>query len=276
MRPYIDTLVTNPVIESIEIFHETTKLFPENIQDFYRCVAWYSSTLSGHYQVANAYKQYTDSRKIYLPKSTKPTTGIDDVLSRRRSVRNFTYFQVSTQLLANVLNGSLGTTQVSTSTLSEDIKFEYRPYPAAGGIFSIEHYVFLLSADELEMGIYHYEPRSRCLTWIKPIIDINQLHLATTLPYSILTNAAFIILQTSVFSRVVNKYRERGYRFSLIEVGLATQTICLVSQSHGLGTLVWGGFREMLIDQMLGLDTTEETGINLIVVGLPADDEKDV
>lgn len=91
-----------------------------------------------------------------------------------------------------------------------------------------------------------------------------------------LTNAAFIILQTSVFSRVVNKYRERGYRFSLIEVGLATQTICLVSQSHGLGTLVWGGFREMLIDQMLGLDTTEETGINLIVVGLPADDEKDV
>jgi SagB-type dehydrogenase family enzyme len=81
---------------------------------------------------------------------------------------------------------------------------------------------------------------------------------------------ALAVVQVINIRRIVTKYRQRGYRFALIEAGLAAQTLCQMATAFGLGALMWGGFREHLLDPLLELDGVNTSSVGVIFVGHPA------
>ena len=62
------------------------------------------------------------------------------------------------------------------------------------------------------------------------------------------------ILYLVHIKKSIFKYRYRGYRHALMEVGSMYQQVAMVSQSLGLGSTVWSGFNDYQVMDELGLD----------------------
>lgn len=134
-----------------------------------------------------------------------------------------------------------------------------RPYPSAGGLYPIEPLIFIFdekikSETSFISGCYHFRPISKVLQFIKP--------LAENYFYDILLHGLiepekrplFCILYTAHIGKSIFKYRYRGYRHALMEVGSMYQHATLTSQAIGLRNSVWSSFSEYEFLAALELD----------------------
>ena len=99
--------------------------------------------------------------------------------------------------------------------------------------------------------------------------EINKKDLDQIAIYEFVKDASLIIFLTAVFWRTQNKYKERGYRFVLIEAGHIGQNIYLISEALGLKCCALGGFRisDEQIEKLLDLDGVAESLVYTLVIG---------
>jgi SagB-type dehydrogenase family enzyme len=74
---------------------------------------------------------------------------------------------------------------------------------------------------------------------------------------------------TAVTSRLLHRYGDRGYRYTLIEAGHVGQNLALTAAALGLGSLSLGGFYDDDIARMLGLDPAFEIALYGVALGVP-------
>ena len=67
--------------------------------------------------------------------------------------------------------------------------------------------------------------------------------------------------------RSLKKYRDRGYRYALIEAGHIGQNIGLACAAVGLGSCAIGGFLDIELAQLLKLDVELELPVYALTVG---------
>ncbi|MBI2641390.1 nitroreductase family protein [Candidatus Roizmanbacteria bacterium] len=63
------------------------------------------------------------------------------------------------------------------------------------------------------------------------------------------------------------KYKDRGYRHVMMETGIMTQNIHLVSQALHLGCCAISGFIDDCINKLLDIDGREESVTTVLAVG---------
>lgn len=134
-----------------------------------------------------------------------------------------------------------------------------RPYPSAGGLYSIEPIVFLfeerISHDKpIDSGCYHFKPVHRTLELIK-MMDMRPT--MRDLFHGLVPEDAppnICILYVMHIGKSIFKYRYRGYRHALMEVGSMYQQVAMVAQSFELGSTVWSSFNDYQVMQELGLN----------------------
>jgi SagB-type dehydrogenase family enzyme len=79
--------------------------------------------------------------------------------------------------------------------------------------------------------------------------------------------APVVLIWTAVFERSKWKYAQRAYRYVYLDAGHIAQNLALSATSIGLGSCQVGAFFDDEINQILGIDGTEESVIYLGVVG---------
>jgi len=84
---------------------------------------------------------------------------------------------------------------------------------------------------------------------------------------SFLGQAGVCFLFSAIFQRTRWKYRERAYRYVLLEAGHIAQNLYLAATSMGLGACAVGAFYDSQFNDLLGLDPKEEAVLYLISVG---------
>lgn len=136
---------------------------------------------------------------------------------------------------------------------------ETRPYPSAGGLYCIEPLIFLFQErinhfENHLSGCYHFRPISKKLQLIKTMpmsyfYDklIHGYMQAKHLP-------CFGILYLVNISKALVKYRYRGYRHALMEIGSMYQQASICSQERGLRNTVWSTFGDQEMLYALDLD----------------------
>ena len=72
---------------------------------------------------------------------------------------------------------------------------------------------------------------------------------------------------SAIFQRLRWKYRERTYRYALLEAGHIGQNLYLAATSMGLGACAVGAFLDDELNDLLGLDGQEEAALYMISVG---------
>ena len=72
---------------------------------------------------------------------------------------------------------------------------------------------------------------------------------------------------TALFQRTRWKYRERTYRYVMMETGHVGQNLYLAATALGLGVCAVGAFFDDALNDLLGLDGQTEAALYITSVG---------
>ena len=239
-----------------ELFHENSKTsrFERGLSD--EEVLLRMATLSSSLP-HSGYKEFG------LPPPLLLDAPMGETMKRRATARGLQPCKITPEQLTTLLFYSYGETRATEGAGARPL----RVVPSAGALYPLEIYFHSSHIEGWPSGLYHYTPSNNKVQLLREGYYSQQLSQAMVDPKMIL-NSAIQFFITGLFERSVFKYRERGYRFVLLEAGHAAQNLNLVATALGFGLINIGGFFDREVDAVLGLDGLGHSTIYLQVMGI--------
>ena len=203
-------------------------------------------------------KVYADAERVALP---DPHGGqglsLEEAIEARRSIRSYAAGPLSLEELSRLLHAAQGITERRSG---------FRAAPSAGALYPIGLYAVVHDVAGLEPGIYHYAVQEHGLE----LVQAGDLRAAVTragLGQAFLGQASACFVLSAIFQRTRWRYRERTYRYVMLEAGHVGQNLYLVATGMGLGACAVGAFLDGEFNDLLGLDGAEEAVLYVVSVG---------
>jgi SagB-type dehydrogenase family enzyme len=217
------------------------------------------------------YKEYPSRPFAKLNDQGSEQSDFQDLLKDRRSVREFTGRALSKHDVAKLILSVYGVTRTIQQRRKE---VPFHSVPSAGALYPLELYLIVRKVNDLDQGIYHYNARCGTLE----ALDCGALDLlhSSVFEQECVLHAAAIIVISAVFARTIEKYGARGYRFALMEAGIAAEHVVLQSADLGIATLMVGGFWDDMLNFLLGLDDEKESALLVVACGYSEKSKKSV
>ena len=180
-----------------------------------------------------AFRVFADHPKIELPRDLIPATAaalsvLSEGLSGLPDAEKHPPQDLRT--LASWLhlaNGITGERRVGKQS------FHLRSCPSTSALFPFEVYVAAFAVDGLEPGLYHYSVKECALRKLRDG-DVTLAQIKKGRPdLDFLKTVPAALLVSTVFCRSTWRFRQRGYRYALIDAGHLVQN--LVTAANGLG-----------------------------------------
>ncbi len=204
-----------------------------------------------------AVKAYPQAPRIPLPAPHLPGAEMGAVIRARRSRRKYISGPLSLGDLSALLYAAQGITEP---------RWGFRAAPSAGALYPIETYVVVHDVAGLEPGLYHYAVADHALEQVRTG-DLRASLVVAGVGQEMLGTAQVCFILTAVFQRARWRYRERAYRYILLEAGHIGQNIYLAATGLGLGACAVGAFLDDQVNDLLGVDGDEEAALYLLTVG---------
>jgi len=204
------------------------------------------------------FKAYPDAERVTLP-DPHGWEGLsaEDAIEARRSVRDYAAEPLSVEELARLVHAAQGITEP---------RWGFRAAPSAGALYPIELYAVVHDVTGLEPGIYHYAVREHALERMQAG-DFRAAVTRAGLGQAFLGQAGVCLVLSAVFQRTRWRYRERTYRYVMLEAGHVVQNVYLAATAMGLGACAVGAFLDGALNEMLGLDGVAEAAVYVVSVG---------
>jgi SagB-type dehydrogenase family enzyme len=204
------------------------------------------------------YKTYPDAGRITLPNPLGYRgLSLEETIEARRSIRDYATASLSLEELSRLLHAAQGVT---------DQRRGFRAAPSAGALYPIETYAVVHDVSGLEPGIYHYAAANHTLERLR-VGNLRAEIMVAGIGQEMLGQAQVCFVLSAIFQRTRWKYRERTYRYVLLETGHIGQNLYLAATSMGLGACAVGAFLDDEVNNLLGVDGKEEAALYLISVG---------
>lgn len=201
---------------------------------------------------------------VELPASLAPLKlRLEEAISTRVTARNVEPCPLSLETVATILHYAYGVTRDN-----EDSAFPrpFRTVPSGGALYPLEIFFHSAHVEELQAGLYHYNPARKELRFLRYGDESNSIS-AGLVQKNLAVDTSLILFITAIFERSVFKYGDRGYRFVLLEAGHVAQNVNLVANALGLASVNIGGFFDRQIDDLLGLDGVTHSTIYMVGIG---------
>ena len=134
-----------------------------------------------------------------------------------------------------------------------------RSVPSAGALYPTEIYAAFRGLSDLEDGLYHVSPLEhslRCLRQgdllpaVGAVLDLHQGR-----------PPCLVVFLTAIFFRSAWKYRDRSYRYHLLDTGHVLESLTLALHATGLSGTVSLDFDDSGAQRLLGLDPRREVAL---------------
>jgi SagB-type dehydrogenase family enzyme len=204
------------------------------------------------------YKTDPDAEQITLPDARGYRgLSLEEAIATRRSIRDYAPESLSLEGLSRLLYAAQGIT---------DPRRGFRAAPSAGALYPIETYAVAHDVAGLEPGLYHYAVADHALERLR-VGNLRAQIMLAGIGQEMLGQAQVCFVLSAIFQRTRWKYRERTYRYVLLEAGHIGQNLYLAATSMGLGACAVGAFLDDELNDLLGLDGEEEAALYIISVG---------
>jgi len=185
--------------------------------------------------------------------------GIWEVLRKRRSTRDYRQDPLNLKELANLLWATQGVTVKAPAPW-------FRTAPSAGALHPIDTYLIVNQTRGLASGIYRLKVEDFTLE-LKKTGDFSARIAEAALDQDIARNAAVVFVWVAVIQRSRQKYRQRAYRYIYLDSGHLAQNLYLAATAMDLGCCAIAAFFDEEVNQIVGVDGTEETTVYLATIG---------
>jgi SagB-type dehydrogenase family enzyme len=204
------------------------------------------------------YKTYPQAEQITLPDPHGyRSLPLAATIEQRRSRRDYAAGPLSLAELSQLLHAASGIT---------DPVREFRAAPSAGALYPIETYVVVHHVAGLEAGLYHYAVAGHALERLR-LGDLRTELVVAGIGQDMLGQAQVCVVLSAIFQRTRWRYRERAYRYILLEAGHIGQNLYLTATALGLSACAVGAFLDDNLNELLGLDGEAEAALYLIPIG---------
>ena len=211
------------------------------------------------------HKKYPRLPKTELPRNFLELGSLESNLKKRHSTREFDLAKnITLDELSTLLYFSAGAKPPYINSDGESIV--RRHYPSGGARYPLEVYLGIQRVEGVIPGIYHYNVKEHLLETLTADREwLESLKEGLYYPWS--HDAAIIFLITSVWSRNMMKYKDRGYRIILMEAGHLGQNLSLVATALGIGCCNSVGFHNGRINEVLDIENEDEASLYMAVLG---------
>ena len=171
------------------------------------------------------------------------------------------YRPLNLSRLAQVLYLSYGLT---AKKVYPGASYYLRSAPSAGALYPNEVYPIVGEVEGLEAGVYHYSVGDFSLCRIRRG-DLVERVMQACGPNP--SQAPLVFALTSIFWRSSWKYRDRAYRYCLLDTGHLAGNFLALGGSLGLPVALINNFIDEEINKLIGVDGKEEATISLLSLG---------
>ncbi|MDD3626492.1 MAG: SagB/ThcOx family dehydrogenase [bacterium] len=195
-------------------------------------------------------------KEIPLPEpKMKGEVSIEEVLSKRRSIRSYTNENLKLEEISQILWAAYGITEKKDKP--DRLRGGFRTAPSAGATYPLDIYLIAGEIESLAPGIYKYDSSSHSLLLMEEGDKRTQLFLTCLQPW--VKSAPASIIYTAKWDRITSKYGDRGTeRYVYLEVGHSAQNVYLQATALGLGTVAVGAFNDKKLKDFLSLEEGED------------------
>lgn len=212
------------------------------------------------------FRTYAGARRVPLPgRDFAIDEPLGSVLARRRSLREYARATMPLTTLGRLLFASYGVRAIREH--GGDLMHE-RSAPSAGARYPLEIHLGLRDIEDLDDGLYHYDPRAHALELRQPGLVQPALQ-DLTLGQEMVGLANVVVVITAIPTRTTWKYGQRGYRYLFLDAGHLGQNLYLVATALGLCPAGIGGFFDAELAALLELPADEQA-LYLLCIGQPA------
>jgi SagB-type dehydrogenase family enzyme len=187
------------------------------------------------------------------PVATKGNVSLEELLWKRRSVREFGSRPLRMDEISRLCFAASGISDKGRGL---------RTAPSAGALYPLELHVVNRE------GRYRYLPEKHALS-LEKSGDLRKALMKAALGQKPIGSAPCVFIIAAVYERTRKKYGERTERYVHMEAGHAAQNLLLQATALGLGGVPIGAFQDDAVKQALEL-RAEEAPLYLIPIGTPA------
>ena len=142
--------------------------------------------------------------------------------------------------------------------------FYFRNVPSAGALYPFELYVAVRRVAGLEDGLYHHSVRDQSLIALRS--GGGRREIAKTLQSHGDSGPVLAFFLTSIFFRSSWKYRDRAYRYHLLDTGHLVENLSMALKSARLSFQVQYDFDDETVNDYLGVDPKREGCLAVVLV----------
>jgi SagB-type dehydrogenase family enzyme len=246
-----------------ETFHEASKLYPSMLARQVAGSIRLGTSPDLQASARRAVRRNLNRRALHLPRPSFPQITLAEALLARRSERGFGPGEVTLLELATVLHAGYGVTHPA----GPDDPQPLRTVPSGGALYPLEVYVVPARVQDLEPGLYHFDPLRHVLEACSPAASPLEVLTDAAIYPEIVAGCSATVLVTGMFWRSRFKYGLRGYRFVLLEAGHLAQNVLLACEGLRLAAVPLGGFYDRPLDDLLGADGVNESILYAVCLG---------
>lgn len=144
--------------------------------------------------------------------------------------------------------------------------------PSAGNLRPLRYSLIVNQGiDDLDAAIYAYNGGAHEIVEIAPMSPRDPQVLYSLNDEQAIYNSAGIIVIAADVGRTSTKYANRGYRYALIEAGMAVERILTECRELRLASLVYGGFNDDALRSLISADPMGAIPLICLAVGRSSD-----
>ena len=132
----------------------------------------------------------------------------------------------------------------------------YRSVASAGALYPAEIYVAAHDVEDLQDGLYHFSIADHALARLRS--EDMSGWISECLYQTFEKHPLLIFFFTAIFFRSAWKYRERAYRYNLLDTGHLIENLVVALKAEGLPFCLSYDFDDQAINRILGLDEQRE------------------
>jgi SagB-type dehydrogenase family enzyme len=234
--------------------------------EYQRLTSYDRRRMGGHFldwsNQPGVYKDYPDLPGIFLTHdSSPPNTGLFSLAGGEVPAEPPN--AISLEQLSQVFALAYSLTAKSRHSGGD---LYYRSVPSAGALYPCELYVATRAVTGLPDGLYHFAIGRHALSLLREG-DFPEQGLFPSPPGSQQARSpSLTFFVTAIFFRSAWKYRERSYRYHLLDTGHLVENLALTLAALGLPCNVEYDYADEVVNGFLGLDTGREVCLAVLRV----------